>query len=383
MGLRFGVFLFSCLAAAQVPVAVRSAGSVRLPLVIDSNTQPTVVGGALRIYSSDGSPLINTLSFGFEPLSQEPVIIHGRTDPFPLWIESTWTDGDGTVLGWYHQERLDVCAGSSLTVPEIGALVSHDGGRTFHDLGIVLTSGDAPNCSARNGYFAAGHGDFSVILDRQREFFYFLFGNYGGEAGSQGISIARLPFRSRFSPVGEVRKYFGGGWDEPGLGGRVTPVFPATVSWAEENTDSFWGPSVHWNHYLNAFVILMNRACCAPFWPQEGTYLSISRDLSSPSSWSTPQMVLPYGDWYPWAIDAKVEEHTGELGKHIRIFSRERSEWELEFDPQPEASEPPPSEEPPAAPPPGEPGPPEQEPVDPEFPPDEEPLPEANSSGIQ
>ncbi|MGQ9919529.1 MAG: hypothetical protein ACUVS7_19205, partial [Bryobacteraceae bacterium] len=83
-----------------------------------------------------------------------------------------------------------------------------------------------------------------------------------------------------------VYKYYNGGWEEPGLGGRLTPIFPAVVPWNRENTDAFWGPSVHWNTALNRYVALMSHACCKPGWPQEGIYISFNPDLSDPAGWT-------------------------------------------------------------------------------------------------
>src|SRR5204863_5309897 len=100
-------------------------------------------------------------------------------------------------------------------------LVSTDNGRSFHDLGIVLESGDSPDCSAKNGFFAGGHGDFSVILDHESEYFYFLYDNYGGGVSSQGVAIARMAFADRNDPAGAVWKFYAGDWTEPGVRGRL------------------------------------------------------------------------------------------------------------------------------------------------------------------
>src|SRR4029078_1644474 len=137
-------------------------------------------------------------------------------------------------------------------------------------------------------------GDFSVILDHDRRYFYFMTSTYGGDASEQGVALMRMAIDDLPGPVGKVWKYYKGAWDEPGLGGRVTPVFPATVGWQESNTDSFWGPSVHWNKYLEKYVVLMNRSCCSPGWPQEGIYLSVASDIADPASWTTPVKILEY-----------------------------------------------------------------------------------------
>ena len=134
----------------------------------------------------------------------------------PLWIESTWADDDGAVYAWYHHEE-GVCP--TLSAPKIGALVSRDGGRSYEDLGIILESFDAPDCEAANGYFAGGHGDFTVLPDASREYFYFYFSNYSGPPESQGIAVARMAFADRNWPAGQVFKFYNGSWGEPGLGG--------------------------------------------------------------------------------------------------------------------------------------------------------------------
>ncbi len=87
----------------------------------------------------------------------------------------------GTILGWYHQEQEYVCDNQRPGLPRIGAVFSYDGGQTFWDQGVILSSSDPVDCSSENAYFSGGHGDFSVVLDREQKFFYFLFTNYRGQ----------------------------------------------------------------------------------------------------------------------------------------------------------------------------------------------------------
>jgi hypothetical protein len=312
-------------------VEVRPVDRWLQPLVIDSNAPSFWRNGELVIYSSVGVPMMSVGNSQFDIGPAVTVNIPNRTR-FPMWIESVWQDANGVVYGWYHHEPGGMCPGSRLTSPEIGALISLDGGRSFSDLGIVLKSGDTPDCSARNGYFAAGHGDFSVILDRERNYFYFLFGNYGGGLEDQGIAIARMPFADRNRPVGAVRKYYGGEWTEPGLGGRVSPIFPAKAAWQVEDTDAFWGPSVHWNTYLERYVAVMNRSCCEPGWPQEGIYLSMNADLDSPHAWTEPAKIQGDVDnWYPRVMGLGPGETDSEAGQVVRLYVRETSDFELVF----------------------------------------------------
>lgn len=328
---------------AQDTFLVRPAEPLTLPLVIDSNTPTFWSDSTLRLFSSAGTPRVTAVG---ESLDTQDVQIDSSAH-LPMWIESVWQAEGGVLYAWYHHERAALCPGAALSVPEIGALVSYDAGKSFTDLGIVLTSGEPDDCSAQNGYFANGHGDFSVIPDRDGQYFYFLFGAYGGDVSAQGVAIARMSIENLPAPVGAVWKYYAGQWSEPGLGGRLTPVFPATVAWQAADTDAFWGPSVHWNTYLQQYVVLMNRSCCSPEWPQEGIYLTMTRDIGDPSLWSAPVKVLDAGDWYPWVLGTGPGETSSEAGNPVRLFVRNASEWELVFR---RADEQPPVEEVPVAP---------------------------------
>lgn len=301
-----------------------------LPALVDSNTPAFWRDGGLSIFSSTGEPLINTGPDQFS-LGYPMFVDSDGSRPSPLWIEAAWQDSDGALFLWYHHEQLDACPGTSLTVPKIGAAVSYDGGRTLRDLGFVLESGEAPDCGSRNGYFAGGHGDFSVILNPVDGYFYFLFSNYGGAASEQGVAIARMPFERRFDPASSVEKYYRGRWEQPGLGGHVTPVFAARVDWQREDTDAFWGPSIHWNTHLEQYVVLMNRACCAPDWPQEGVYVAFNRDISNPSGWTAPDLMVPHGGWYPQVLGVEAGETDTVAGRTPRLYVRGFSEWEIVF----------------------------------------------------
>lgn len=264
-----------------------------------------------------------------------------------IWIEAAWADPDGTIFGWYHHEPSGLHSDPYLTAPKIGALVSYDGGYTVHDLGVVLESGDPLDRNAKNGFFLGGHGDFSVVLDPQRRFFYFYFTNYAGPLESQGIAMARLPFGNRFDPVGKVQKYFEGEWSEPGLGGRMTPLFPAQRAWHHPDPDSFWGAAVHWNTHLNRYVMLLNHAAGEPGWSQEGIYISFGEDLSQPQSWTTPQRLMDPADvpghlsrYYPQVLGLEPGGTDSNAGQIARFFLNGVSRWEIEFFAEADAGEP-------------------------------------------
>ncbi|MBI5381765.1 MAG: hypothetical protein HZA31_07690 [Opitutae bacterium] len=256
---------------------------------------------------------------------------------WPGWMEAVWCDDDGTLFGWYHTEPDRIYENSTLTAPRIGAVVSFDGGQNFFDLGIVLESGDPLDENAQNGYFAGGNGDFSVILDRERKYFYFFFGNYGGPAENQGVAVARMAFEDRFVPVDRVQKYYAGEWNEPGLGGRLTPIFTVRRPWQSKAPDALWGPSVHWNTYLNSYVMLLNHARGQPGWSQAGIFISFATDLTQPETWKEPTQILDNSDFpgwyyfYPQVMGLGEGETDTLAGQNARLYVGGISRWEIEF----------------------------------------------------
>jgi hypothetical protein len=252
------------------------------------------------------------------------------------WIECTWKLPHGPLYGWYHFEPTGLCPGTSLTAPRIGAARSSDNGATWEDLGVVL---DAPpgtlNCATRNFYFAGGNGDFSALLDPKGGCFYFFISTYAGTVPAQGVSLARMAWADRDAPTGRVWKWHNGAWKEPGLGGQVSPVFPARLDWHRADADAFWGPSVHWNRYLRSYVMLLNRAIDKD-WTQQGIYVSFNRNLSDASGWSTPAqlpVVLRTNQWYPQVagLDRTRRDTDKSAGRKARLFVRGESRWEIEF----------------------------------------------------
>ncbi len=325
------IALLSLSVAFAQQAKLRDAPPLWMPSQVDSNSPVFWREGEFHIFNSTGTPVLSHGANQFAPLSSQAVLVDSQ-DHFPLWIEAVWVDEEGTVFAWYHHEQLGVCPGGNLTAPQIGALISYDGGRSFRDLGIILASDDPVDCSAQNGFFAGGHGDFSVILDKEQRYFYFLFGNYGGEASQQGIGIARMAFEDRFNPVGAVWKYYQGGWAQPGLGGRITPIFPVGTPWQRADTNAFWGPSVHWNSYLETYVVLLNHSCCEPGWPQAGIYVTFNPDIGDPLGWTVPKKIMDHPPgWYPQVVGLLPGETDTLVGQVARFYLHGYSGWEIVF----------------------------------------------------
>ncbi len=329
------VLLIAALSAvlSAQSVEVRPASAFATPAPVDSNSPAFWRDGRLVWFHSTGTPLRSRGTSQF--INQTTTWISVDTlAHMPMWIEATWYDKDADLLyAWYHHETHGLCPG--LAVPSIGALVSDNGGRHFRDLGIVLSSKEAPDCTMKNGFFAGGHGDFSVIPNRNGDYFYFLFDSYGGPVQSQGVALARMAFADRDDPAGKVWKYHDGDWLEPGLGGAVTPVIRTKVGWEASNTDSFWGPSVHWNSHLEKYVILMTRTCCEPGWPGAGTYIAFTDFIGVPEYYGEPKLLLRETGfnpaWYPQVMGIHEGETDTVAGKVARLWIKGISMWELVF----------------------------------------------------
>lgn len=308
-----------------------NAALATMPAPVDSNSPGFWSGGEFHLINSTANGKMASFGANQFNLGAAKAIVMNPVYPRPTWMESVWSDTGGVILGWYHQEMAPCPAGNNLAVPRIGAAVSHDGGNTFLDLGTVISSGDPADCTALNGYTAGGNGDFSVILDRAGKYFYFLYTNYGGPLARQGVAVARMSYANRLNPAGAVFKYCQGAWTQPGMGGMETPVFPAKVAWQAANTNSFWGPSIHWNTYLSSHVALLNHSCCAPGYPQEGIYVSFNADLDNPASWTAPVKVMDNAGWYPQVLGMGATGTDKLAGQTARLYVRGKSTWQISF----------------------------------------------------
>jgi hypothetical protein len=327
--------LFTHIALAQT-ASLRLVSRAELPPVIDGNSAAFWADGQMYLFHSTGEPHISSGSDQFN-LSNTRKVKFNSVEHSPVWFEAAWRDTDGTLFLFYHHEPEQRCPGTNLTAPKIGAAISRDNGATVEDLGIILETGYPIECDSANGFFSGGHGDISVILDKDQKYFYFFFTNYSGPIESQGVVAARMAFEDRFSPVGKAHKLHMGLWEEPGLGGKLTAIFKANRSWQASDTDSHWGPAVHYNTYLDKYVILMNRSCCEPGWPQAGIDITFSSDLADPFGWSKLQRVLNSSDitrhpgYYPQVLGLEKNGTDTVAGESARLYLMGLSDWEIVF----------------------------------------------------
>lgn len=323
----------------NVQIEVEDAPEIAFPTNADCNSPCWWQGGRFYLLTSTGHPVRSSGEDVFS-LTAEGNVTYTAYRDGGRWLEAVFQADDGTLFGWYHNEPAHLVPPEMhegrrfpMTAPFIGAAVSYDNGLTWDDLGLVLAGGpETLNLEAPNFWFAGGNGDFTVILDRQQAFFYFVFGTYYRDANQQGVSLARMRFEDLRAPVGKVMKWHAGSFGEPGLNGQVTPIFPARGDWYSSEPDAFWGPSVHLNTEVGQYVVLMNRAVDRN-WKQGGIYVVCTADLSDPGSWSEPVRLLEADGWYPQVIgsDTAKGETDREAGASARLFIHGKSAHTLRF----------------------------------------------------
>jgi hypothetical protein len=328
----------------NVPVvALRKAPLTKLPGTVDCNSPVHWDGDSMFVFNSAPTPVRSSGKGIFQLGPASPTRYNNEANG-GRWIEATHKADDGRLYGWYHNESHPVCPNNrDLTAPRIGAVLSEDNGINWKDLGFILeVPPGSLDCRTQNHYFAGGNGDFSVILDNKKDYFYFFISTYNKEVSEQGVSVARMHYADRDTPVGKVWKWHQENWNEPGLGGHVTPIFPASIDWKRIDADAFWGPSIHWNTHLNQYVILLNRAIDKD-WKQEGVYVSFNPDVSIPRAWTAPMKILDRDEivevpgmesgWYPQVIglDSRNHETDKYAGRVARFFVHGRSIWEAVF----------------------------------------------------
>lgn len=338
-----GVLLLGVVAAlpAQTPrtptARLITAPRITLPAPVDSSNPAvwSLVDGARRLFvvSSWGGVPVRASGPAIDQLRSDGEVLFTSHPGHGVWVEAIVPADDGTWYGYYHHERpADLCGRPDRQLPRIGALRSTDLGATWEDLGIIL---DAPPgseaCESGNRFVLGGVGDVTAVLDHDAQDLYLYFSQYTRDGASQGVAVARLAWADRDEPVGKAMVWNAGAWLPDGGG---TPLWPARLPFHDRSAtaDVFWGPSIHWNPYLDQYVMLLNRARDDQF-NQDGIYVSFSPAVADPSRWTTPVKILNGGGWYPQVVGLEPGEGTDRLaGRRARFFLTGRSDRFIEFD---------------------------------------------------
>lgn len=257
---------------------------------------------------------------------------------------------------------------SPAAVCRIGIMKSVDGGRSWENKGLFLEDLQPrlilkPHNTSET--FAGGVGDPSAVASG--EYLYLFYGEYGypgtynpatydrtKEWSGQCISVARIRLSDLDNPVGKARRWDGTGFNAPynGVGAPVASLqIPRTEGGgpASSPTGGFhWGPSVSWNTYLNAWVMLMGKVE-GTSWKGDELYISFNphRDLgtgANSQAWSKPQLLVQRPGhilWYPSLQPMNTPEDVAEkrtclrLGREARLFFKDmegpKSQYLSEF----------------------------------------------------
>ena len=320
------------------------APELRLNGQVDSNSPAVweMVEGEPRMHVFTSSAGTTRRSEGLGVADLTPALeVSWTTRPEQgVWMEAVVADDAGTWYGYYHNERAGVeCGDTGKVMPRIGAARSLDRGVTWEDLGPILEAPPGTSvCDTTNYYFHGGVGDLSVMLDPNRQYLYMFYSEYLADLSGQGVAMARMAWADRDAPAGRLDIWSQDAWIPPtdDLTSWVYPVgsplFPTTRSWHDPEgvADGFWGPAVHWNTYLNQYVMLLNRSRDVSFTP-EGVYVSFSTTLDQPDQWSAPRRILDGGSWYPQVLGlgpGDTDKSSGQVG---RFFLSGSSSYFIEF----------------------------------------------------
>ena len=328
-----------------------------LPGVVDSNS-PAIwsrddgVTQLAVITSTDGAPNV-AVGPALNRLGAAQPVVFNSHPGHGVWMEAVVAAADGAWYGYYHNENpAVVCGRPDRFVARIGSARSVDRGRTWEDLGIVLEAATSSiACDSPNRYLIGGVGDLSVMLNDARTDLYIFFSQYQKQVTAQGVAVARLVWANRDRPTGRVTVWNDGAWlasrinrteseDVFGNTRRVwreypvgTPLEPTMLAWhdGDGRVDAFWGPSVHWNESIQQYVMLLNRARDESY-SQAGIYVSFAPRLDDPDLWTTPQLVMNGGGWYPQVMGLTPGSGTDKVaGATARLFLAGRSDWLINF----------------------------------------------------
>lgn len=171
----------------------------------------------------------------------------------PVYRVPEGEPGAGNLLLVYHAERPANPFWSWL-----GLAKSDDDGGTWQDLGLMISPNHPYNA---NG--AIDIGDSSLVVtpgaESSRKYFYVYFGS-----DTTFLSVARAPYEELLRAVFEhdtgsptivsnlFFKYYNGAWDQPGIGGEQSELFPAVTG----ETDG--DPQVAWSAYRQRYIAIMD-----------------------------------------------------------------------------------------------------------------------------
>jgi len=290
------------------------------------------------------------------------------TPTYMRWMESVYrAPATGVLYGLYHMEEGPYVRCPApyerpyLSVPHIGLGRSRDNGRTWENLGIIVSDGSFEiSCDLPVRFFAGGVGDPSMAVGPDSTHAYIAFTDYSGDdASRQGIQLARLALADLDRPLAadgtsKAWRWHDGAWRGPGLQGtpgarvgqrwtptplgQATPLLPPTNSWLRADGGGYWGPSLSWNTHVGAFLLLLNKVSGARAFDADGNYLTFIPSMETPTVAPGAPIrldTLPNGPtpaWYVQALgDPTMKGTSAWTGQDARLFLGEHSHVVMRF----------------------------------------------------
>jgi len=246
------------------------------------------------------------------------VLLPGKAGEFDsgyAGISGVWRVPSGELLAIYHAEDHEGMKRNDAGIPgfycRIAFAVSNNDGLTFEKRGRILSGQLA---KVAGGRFDQGVGEPCLVAEPAGKFLYVYYSSHEPiEGRGVQICLARCPVADAMKPGG-WQKFHAGGFGEPGLGGRDTPV----VSSGAAQTDALF-PHVVYVPALRQFVMLF----CMNAWRERdrpdrsGFYVAFSDDgIRWPRErmqqiWKTPVIAVIGRQvaWHPTLIlDRQTKE---------------------------------------------------------------------------
>jgi hypothetical protein len=224
----------------------------------------------------------------------------------------------GKLLAFYHAEDHEGMPPIPGGIPgfycRIGLAVSGDQGASFDKRGPIITSSLPKDLKGRPDQ---GCGDCCVTTDAEHRFLYVFYCDHS-RVDHRGVQIclARCPVEET-ARTDRWAKFHGNKFDEPGLGGKETPVLSAQAM----GGDALF-PQVTYLPHLHRYVMVFNIAVYRELngqsaFKQSGIYISCSPDALH---WSPPTQLLAINSlaaigkevaWHPALVISTLGRDSG------------------------------------------------------------------------
>ncbi len=245
----------------------------------------------------------------------------------PVYRVPDGEPGAGDLIIVYHAERP-----ASPFWSWLGLARSTDEGVTWTDLGLII---GGTHAYSAQGWLDIGDGNLVVVNDPKtaQKYFYIYFpqGCFLNSTTPCSdfayLSVARASYdevltasMTGASVTGLFQKYFKGQWNQPGLDGKASELFPAVTG----QTDG--DPQIYWSSFRKRFIAILNN----------GQYTAYGESLDG-LHWPAMQVLIgknPQTATYAYSNAVGLGENPAILGS---TFYSYYTDWALGISWQPAA----------------------------------------------